>query len=226
VVDRRADVYGLGVLLYQLVTGEAPLPGVVLSPLAKRPDLPESVEKVILKAMAQNPDARFQSARAFQDALESSIRPIVPAGSSVSPGVSSQSVESATPPPPAPKKTNWAAIILGVFLVVVICIGMVWIFNWWSNQSEETPVEPTSPPAEIIPTEAPEPTQPPELPSPTVPPEEPPEIENPIETPDDGVNLPEICNSGGFAGGFFFLGGLLLIRKHWRVRKRKDYGDS
>ena len=66
IVDKRTDVYALGVLLYTLVVGETPPAGTVVSPRAKRPNLPDSVEKVILKAIAQNPDTRFQSAREFQ----------------------------------------------------------------------------------------------------------------------------------------------------------------
>ncbi len=224
IVDRRTDIYALGVLLYEVLTDETPPPGVVVSLRAKRPDLPESVEKVIFKAMAQNPDARFQRAREFQNALSLALQPVIPVQTSVPQSASPQPVQNTAPPPPVQQKTNWVAIILGVILVVVICIGMVWIFNWLNNQNGETPVEPTSPPAEIIPTQGPEPTQEPEPtlePEPTQPPEEPPNVENPIEPPDGGVNLPEICNSGGFAGGFFLLGSVLMLRKR-SSSKRKN----
>jgi len=58
-VDRRTDVYALGVLLYTTLVGVAPSAGMVVSPRANRSDIPEGVERVIFKAMAQNPDQRF-----------------------------------------------------------------------------------------------------------------------------------------------------------------------
>jgi serine/threonine-protein kinase len=218
VVDRRTDVYALGVLLYEMLVGEAPPPGVVVSLRAKRADLPDSVEKVVFKAMAQNPDARFQSAGEFQTALAAALRPVVPASTSTTQPAGS--VQAGALPPPVQKKTNWAAIILGTILIIVICGGIGLLFGWLSGRDGQTPVEPTSPPAEIIPTEAPEPTQ---EPQPTEEPEatQPPDVENPIEPPDGGVSLPEVCNSGGFAGGFFLLGSILLFRKRAATRSKK-----
>jgi serine/threonine protein kinase len=230
IVDRRTDVYALGVLLYEILTGEAPPPGVVVSLRAKRPDLPEALERVIFKAMAQNPEARFQSALAFQNALSDALRPVVPAQTPVQPELQTPAQTSA-PPPSAPRRTNWAAIILGIVLVVIICGGMVLLFSWWSNrEGDDVALEPTATPVEIIPTdEPPEPTQPPEEPEPTDVPEEPeptqppeePEPTDAPEEPGEPPEMPEICNSAGFVGGFFLLGSFLSIRKRQYSRSSK-----
>jgi len=207
IVDKRTDVYSLGILLYVMLTGEIPPTGVVVSPRSKRPDLPETLEKIIFKASAQNPDARFQSAQEFQTALATALQPVVPVQTSVP---QPPTYQPASPSPAPRKRTNWVASLLGIVLVVIICGGIGLIFVWWNNSDgDPVDVEPTAPPAEIIPTqEAPEPTQPEE---PIQPPEEP----RPTTPPEGGeaTQLPAPCSSIGFAGGFFILGGVLMIRK-------------
>ena len=216
VVDKRCDVYALGVLLYTLLTGQTPPAGVVISPRAKRPDLPESVEKVILKAMAQNPEARFQSAHAFQSALNDALQPVVLS----QPDSPQPQAYQPVSPPPVRRGTNWAAIILGLILVIVICGGSLLVFNWWNNRPvDSSPGKPVEPPAEIIPTKAPEqPDQPIEPPEATQAPEEPVSTKAPGEG--GFPQLPGVCGSAGFSGGFFILGSVLMIRKR-SDRKRK-----
>ena len=81
-IDGRADLYSLGVLLYELVSGQLPfladdplavisqhLHAPVVPPSAIRPDLPADVENLILRLLGKEPEARFASAAEVQDAL-------------------------------------------------------------------------------------------------------------------------------------------------------------
>ncbi|MEW6231283.1 MAG: protein kinase [Chloroflexota bacterium] len=86
-VDGRSDIYSLGVMLYQMVTGQVPFQAqtpiaVVLRhikdlpppPRSINPDIPEAVEQVILQALAKNPDNRYQRAEEMAAALEQIVQ--------------------------------------------------------------------------------------------------------------------------------------------------------
>ena len=86
-VDERSEVYSVGILLYQILTGSLPFDGPdywkiclqqretqSLAPSILNPALPRSVEEVILGALAKDPDSRYQTVeellRAFRKALD------------------------------------------------------------------------------------------------------------------------------------------------------------
>ncbi|MDQ6784882.1 MAG: Stk1 family PASTA domain-containing Ser/Thr kinase [Actinomycetota bacterium] len=82
-VDAHSDVYSLGVVLYEIVAGRAPFTGenpvsiaykhVRETPVPLRelkPSVPAAYEAVVAKAMAKNPDERYQSAGELQADLE------------------------------------------------------------------------------------------------------------------------------------------------------------
>ncbi len=81
-VDARSDLYSSGVILYQLLTGDKPFTGSVtaimqkvlhqepIEPSMLNPTLSKHWDAVVARAMAKKPEARYQSARQFLEAVK------------------------------------------------------------------------------------------------------------------------------------------------------------
>ncbi len=151
-VDARSDVYSLGVVFFELVTGRRPYSadtpaGVLVKqateplprPRSLRPDLPERVEQVLLKALARDPDDRYATMGAFALELESldlhSGRDPEPAAPST--WVSSPSGDVTTPtltvaadtqatPEPRARRARFIWPVVGMIAVLALSVAALW----------------------------------------------------------------------------------------------------
>jgi serine/threonine-protein kinase len=101
VLDGRADIYALGAVLHELLTGQPAWPGdsdfaVATArltakppdPRARNPGVPAALAETVIRCMGRRPQDRFASASDVAAALEASLRTISPSGARPPPGLS------------------------------------------------------------------------------------------------------------------------------------------
>ncbi|MCL4253305.1 MAG: protein kinase [Anaerolineae bacterium] len=163
-VDHRSDIYSMGIILYQMLTGKPPFDSpssnvvsIIYQHLEKMPpapsvhnaDISPEIENVIMKALAKNPDDRFQTMGEMDIALRKAANMSISSSGNY-PVMSVPKPVSETPtrlhPNLADKaKTNnpfllIGGILSGLFMIVVI--GFAVISS--QNNANSTPATPTS----------------------------------------------------------------------------------
>ena len=193
-IDRRTDIYALGVILYQMLTGKIPHDAdnpvsIMMQRITKPPEppsafnknIPEQLEQIVLRAIATEPDYRFDSATDLAKVLRGSTSangnvylPDAPSSSSehLTTNVFSTQVLSSVdsgyqpipvkPIRPAPSWNRWAtfiAVLSAVVASTAIFYGIPFL-NSEAGGSDgaavagmvPTPTETPSPPATATPT--------------------------------------------------------------------------
>jgi formylglycine-generating enzyme required for sulfatase activity/tRNA A-37 threonylcarbamoyl transferase component Bud32 len=144
-VDQRSDVYSLGVVLYEAVTGQPPFGldspmAVILRHISDpvppphnfRSDLPQEIERVILKALAKDPADRYQRMEDFVADLHKASNVNLPykVNGPVKPKEPSLifeplSVSSKPSRSSYRRKASWAKSIIRILLLVVVILTLL-----------------------------------------------------------------------------------------------------
>ena len=158
-VDNRADIYALGVVFYQMLTGE--LPGRPIEPPSRKVAVDVRLDEVVLRALETKPELRYQQASEFKTGVETvagtppSIRtsPLRPGGTGSpllsrleggAPGV--QAAPGPINPSGAPDGANLVTapavglLVLGILKMVGCLILLAWYagpMDWLSSVFSE-----------------------------------------------------------------------------------------
>lgn len=160
-VGPAADIYAMGVILYELMTGHPPHVGEsaldtlqkvlhdpVEPPSQRNPAVPAELDAICMTALAKQPEKRFASAQALAEALDD-VRTLLFPSKKKSGSLSSVAVQRQSP-------FGWKTLVaMAVIVVILAALGWYgWNYPFQNNQSLSAdrlpePTIPAVPPAEL-----------------------------------------------------------------------------
>lgn len=150
-VDHRADLYAVGIMLYEMLTGMPPFVAdsamdtlsmhLTADPplLSDTGDFPRGIQEIIEKAMAKRPADRYASAEDFLAAVEA-VDPEGPPPSGVQEVISRLSGRTTTTGSASRKKSGGGGVV-AVVIVLLLLVGgaAAGYFLWWKPSREQLP---------------------------------------------------------------------------------------
>jgi serine/threonine protein kinase/beta-lactam-binding protein with PASTA domain len=165
-VGPPSDLYSAGVVLYEMLTGQPPFIGdqpvqVALQHVKEpvpalrtlNPAVSAPLEAVVMKSLAKEPEARYQTAEDFAAALEAALQPVPEEATTILPAAVAE-VREVYPPSPAdypplypspPRRSVWPAILAGALLLAIAVIGgLLWFQHHQDTKAQGVAVTTTS----------------------------------------------------------------------------------
>ena len=150
-IDARTDVYSLGAVLYEMLAGEPPYTGptaqaIILKRFSEpvpsvrraRPNVPESVDQVIQRALAPVPADRFATAAQFGQALQPTVTAATTAPTAVATPVTNATPTAAPTAPPAARAQRLPVTAIALGVGFLIGLGVLFAWRRTHASTEET----------------------------------------------------------------------------------------
>jgi serine/threonine protein kinase len=154
-VDERSDIWSTGVMMYEMITGGVPFSGATTShtivqilekdpvPLSKLGNAPAELERIVAKAMAKNPDERYQTAKDMLIDLRSLKKrmDVEVEIQRASPTTVIRAVNTHESDHPSDKKRVLVFAVIGMVIVTAAIFGI----NMWRSSRARSNVSVTPP---------------------------------------------------------------------------------